>query len=48
MKRTIITFETDEDFKNHLDKKAKENRKSVSAYIRAALKAKTKYVEKLV
>lgn len=48
MKRTIITFEADQDFKKHLDKQAEKNRKTLSAYIRAALKAKTKYVEKLV
>lgn len=48
MKRVILTFESDEDFKKHLEKKAKENKKSVSSYIRTALKKISRYKEELV
>lgn len=48
MKRVILTFEADEDFKKHLEAKAKANKKSVSGYIRSALKKVSKYKEELV
>lgn len=48
MKRIILTFETDKDFKEHLDAQAIKNNKSRSAYIIAVLKAKSKYKEKIL
>lgn len=46
MKRVIITFETDPEFKQHLEKQAGKNKTNVSNYIRRALKAQSKYKEK--
>ena len=46
--RHILTFEVDEDFKRFLAEKAKENKRSLSSYIRTALKKISKYREELV
>lgn len=46
MKRVILTFETDPEFKKHLEKQALKNEKTLSAYIRAALKRQSKYKER--
>jgi hypothetical protein len=46
MKETVITFRTEEDFRAHLENKARENSVSVAEYIRALLKKGSKYKEK--
>lgn len=48
MKRVILTFESDEAFKRHLLEKAEKNKKTLSSYIRSALKKVSKYKEELV
>lgn len=48
MKRVILTFEVDKAFQEHLKDKAEKNRRSLSSYIREALKKVSKYKEELV
>lgn len=46
--RMIMSVEVDEQFKTFLRSKAKQNKKTVSAYIRAALAKASNYQEQLI
>jgi hypothetical protein len=46
MQRKIINFRADDDFRKHLEAKARENDMAVGAYIKQLLKKHSKYKEK--
>jgi hypothetical protein len=46
MKRTIVTFEVEPDFKKYLEEQAIKNNVNRSVYIRNKLKRATRYKEK--